>query len=161
MKDFLGKVKKFIMRNKLLSILIFLIFLIFILGLVGIKILIFPSYKVSKYGHRLDNIESVKLDESRFNEIKNGFDVPDGLSIKSFRLSGKIVNIMINVENDKGIDSNKIKSVSSKLLESFSSDELKFYDFQIFVSGNDDFSPMIGYKSTNSEGLNWNYEGEK
>lgn len=161
MKSFLVKLKKFVMKNKLLSILIVLIFLIIILGLIGIKILIFPNYSVSKYGHRLDNIEKVKLDDSRFNEIKGGFEAADGISIKSFRLSGKIVNITIDVENGKGIDSHKVKSTASKLLEKFSEDELKYYDFQVFVSGNDDISPMIGYKSTNSLELSWNYEGEK
>lgn len=161
MKSFLIKLKKFVMKNKLLSILILLILLIVILGLIGIKILVFPSYSVSKYGHRLDGIESVKIDDSRFDEIKNSFEAIDGISIKSIRLSGKIVNIILDVQNGKGIDSHKIKSDSSKLLEKFSEEELKYYDFQIFVSGNDDVSTMIGYKSTNSEKLNWNYEGEK
>lgn len=161
MKDFLVKLKKFIIKNKLLSILILLILVIIILGLIGIKILIFPHYSVSKYGHRLDGIENVELNNSRFDEIKNSFEPTDGISIKSFRLSGRIVNITIDVQNEKGIDSHEIKSNSSKLLEKFSEDELNYYDFQIFVSGNDDISPMIGYKSINSEKLSWNYEGEK
>lgn len=161
MKSFLGKLKKFVIKNKLLTVLIILIFIILILGIIGAKVLIFPHYSVTKYGHRLDNIESVKLDDSRFDEIKNGLELSDGLSIKSFRLSGKIVNITIEVENEKGIDAHKIKSTASKILDKFSEDELKYYDFQVFFAGNDDISPMIGYKSVNSEKLSWNYEGEK
>ncbi len=154
------KLKNFILKNKLLSVLLILFILIIILGLVAVKVFIFPSYKVSKYGNRLDGIDSVKLDDSKFNEIKNSFEASDGISIKSIRLSGKIVNITLEVSNEKGIDSNKVKSNASKLLEKFSEEELKYYDFQIFVPGNDDIAPMIGYKNKNSEGLYWNYEGE-
>ncbi len=157
MKVFLNKLKKFILKNKLLSILILLFLLIFILGLVAIKILIFPSYKVSKYGNRLSNIESVKLDDTRFNEVKNDFGSVDGFSIDSFRLSGKIVNIIVKVDDE--ISTDKIKSNASKLVSSFSDDEKKYYDFQVFVTKNDGL-PMIGYKNKNSEGLSWNYVGE-
>lgn len=159
MKDFFNKLVKFAMKNKLLSILLLLFFLILILGLVSIKIFIFPSYGVSKYGSRLDGIESVKLDDSRFNEIKNKCELTDGISIKSLRLSGKIVNIILSVDAEKGITSEKVKSAASKIVNEFSEDELKYYDFQVFVSGNDDLSSMIGYRKNNSEGLSWNYEG--
>lgn len=160
MKDFFEKLKKFILKNKLLSILLLLFILIFILMLVLIKVFIFPSYKVSNYGNRLDGIENVKLNDSRFNDIKNGFDSVEGFTINNFRLSGKIVNIFISASDSIGLD--KVKSSSLKLVKSFSEDELKYYDFQVFVTGsNKDVYPMIGYKNKNSDDLYWNYEGEK
>lgn len=158
MKKFLKKMKRFILNNKLLSILILLFFLIIVLGLVMVKILIFPSYKQSKYGNRLDGIEDVKLDDSRFNEIKEKFGTVDGYNIKNIRVSGKIVEIIVSV--DDSISVHKAKSHSSKLVECFSEDELKFYDFQVFVTGEGDNYPIIGYKSIKSEGLSWNFEGE-
>jgi hypothetical protein len=147
------------MNNKLLSILLFLLILILILMLVAIKVLIFPSYKVNKYGNRLDGIEDIKLTETRVNEVKDKFETVDGFTIDKFRLSGKIVNIYIKVNGDISVD--KVKSSSMKLVSSFSEEELKFYDFQVFVTGPDDNKnyPMIGYKNKNSEGMDWNYEG--
>ena len=157
MKKFLIKLKNFILRNKLLSILLFLLFLIIIFGLVLIKVIIFPHYKVSNYGNRLDGIDSVKLDDSRFGEIKSGFE-SSSLTINSIRLSGKIVNVSMKA-ND-GIDIEHAKSSGSKILSLFSEDELKFYDVQVFITGDGDKYPLIGYKNKNSEGLHWNYEGE-
>lgn len=160
MNKFFKRLRKFILKNKLLSVLLFLLILIVILGLVAIKVLIFPSYRVSKYGNRLDGIDSIKLTENRINEVKDKFESVDGFTIDKFRLSGKIVNIYINVDDSISID--KIKSNCKKLVLSFSEDELKFYDFQVFVTGPDGNNkfPIIGYKNKNSEGLDWNYEGE-
>lgn len=158
MKKFLSRLKKFILKNKLLSVLLILFILILILGLVAIKVLIFPSYSVSKYGDRLENIESVKLDNTRFDEIKNSFESVDGFTIDKFRLSGRIVNIYIVASESISVD--KVKSSALTLVNSFSEDELSYYDFQVFVTGSNDNYPMIGYKNKNSEGLYWNYEGE-
>ena len=158
MKKFLKNLKGFILKNKLLSVLLFLLILIIILGLVAIKVFIFPSYGVSNYGNRLDGIDSVKLDDNRFDDVKNSFGSVDGFTIDKFRLSGKIVNILITADDSISVDS--VKSNCNKLIEKFSDDELKFYDFQVFVTGSSDVYPMIGYKNKNSEGLYWNYEGE-
>lgn len=157
MKKFLKKLKSFILKNKLLSILLFLLILILILGLVAIKVLIFPSYKVTKYGNRLDGMDSVKLTESRVNEVKDKFETVEGLTIDKFRLSGKIVNIYVKADESISID--KVKSSCKKLVLSFSEEELKYYDFQVFVTGSSDKYPIIGYKNKNSEGMDWNYEG--
>lgn len=156
MKKFLKKLKKFIIKNKMLSILLGILILILIFGLVFIKMFIFPSYGVSKYGNRLDGIENVKLDDSRFNDIKNGFEAKSGFTIDKFRLSGRIVNIYITAGDIKKDD---VKSEALRLVSSFSEDEIKFYDFQVFVTGESEDYPIIGYKNKNSEGLHWNYEG--
>ena len=158
MKKFLKKLKNFIVKNKLLSVLIGLFILIFILLLVAIKMLVFPSYSVSKYGNRLDGIENVKLDDSRFNDVKSKFDAKEGFTVNKFRLSGRIVNIFISVGENIGFGD--VKSECMRLVSSFTEDEVKFYDFQVFVTGSGDKYPMVGYKHRDSEGLSWNYEGE-
>lgn len=156
MKKFLKKVKKFILKNKLLSVLIGLLAIILIFGLITIKVLIFPSYHVSKYGSRLDGIENVKINDSRFNEVKNSFSSKEGFNITGYRISGRIVNIYVNVGN---ISKDDVKSETYNFVKSFSEDEIKFYDFQVFVTGDSDDYPIIGYKNKNSEELLWNNEG--
>lgn len=158
MKKFLKKLKNFIIKNKLLSVLIFLFILILLLGLIALKVIIFPSYRVSKYGNRLENIESVKLDASRFSDVKNKFENVDGLTVGDFRVSGRIINVFVTASDS--LDINVLKSSCDKLIKGFSEDELNYYDFQVFVEGDGDSYPLIGYKNKNSEGLHWSYEGE-
>jgi len=146
-------------KNKLLTVLIILIFLIIILCIVAVKVLIFPSYKVDKYGDRLDNIDSVYITDNVFQGIKNEFGEIADFEINKFELSGKIVNIYINVGSS--IDVATVKSNADRFISLFSEDKLSYYDFQVFVTGEDENKyPMIGYKNKNSEGLYWNYEGE-
>lgn len=158
MKNRFKKLFISIKKNKLLTVLIILIALIIILCIVAIKVLIFPSYKVDKYGDRLNNIESVYLSDTRFEEVKNNFEEVSGFEISKFKLSGKIVNIYISAGTD--VDVTTVKSSADKLVSGFNEEELNYYDFQVFVIGEDDTKyPMIGYKNKNSEGLYWNYEG--
>lgn len=158
MKKKTNKLLNFVKKNVLLSILILIFVLIIILGLVMIRVLIFPHYSNDKYGDRLENIETVKLSNSRFDEIKNKFESVDGFNIDKIELSGKIVNIYIKVNDDFSV--NSAKDNSSKLVSLFSEEELAYYDFQVFVTGNGEKYPIIGYKNKISEGLYWNYEGE-
>lgn len=157
MKKKLKKLLISIKNNKLLTLLIVLIILVIILCIVAVKVLIFPSYKTDKYGDRLDNIESVKLDDSRFNDIKNNFEAVSGFEINNIKLTGKIVNIFISVDSEITVDS--IKENADKFIKCFSESEIAYYDFQVFVTGEGDKYPMLGYKHKNSEGLFWNYEG--
>lgn len=159
MKKYLKRIKRFIIKNKLLSLLIGLVALILILGLIVLKILIFPHYRVSKYGNRLDGIESVELDNSRYNEIKNSFQGNENITLDSFRLSGKIVNIYISVKGD--YKKEDIRTKSMEIINKFSEDERKFYDFQVLVTFDDDRDPMMGYKNKNSDVLDWDREGGK
>lgn len=160
MKKKPNKLLNFIKKNKLLSILLLIFIVIIILLIVALKVLVFPNYSVNKYGNRLDNIDSVPLTNSRFNEIKDNFENVDGFSISKIELSGRIVNIYINVKSDFNIKNAKEKS--SNLVNLFSEDELNYYDFQVFITCNEESNhyPIIGYKNKSSEGLYWNYEGE-
>lgn len=151
MKKYLKKVKRFVIKNKLLSLLIGLVALILILGLIILKILIFPHYRVSKYGDRLDGIESVELDNDRYNAIKNSFEGDEHISLDSFRLSGRLVNIFVSVKGE--YKEEDIKAKSMEIINKFSEDEIKFYDFQVLVTFDDDRDPILLYKNKNSEVL--------
>ena len=152
-----NKFLNFIKKNITLSILLLIFILIFILGLVAIKVIIFPSYSTDKYGDRLENIDTVKLTDSRFEEIKTSIESVDGFNIKKFEVSGKIVNIYVDVVD---FDVKVSKERAQEIISKFSEEELKYYDFQVFITGNSDSYPVIGYKNKNSESLHWNYEGE-
>ena len=157
MKKKIKKILIWMKKNKVISMFIILILLFIILGLVAIKVLIFPSYKVNEYGNRLENIETVKLDDSRFNELKNSFELPENVSFKNIFVTGRIVKIFINVDSD--IDVANVKELSNNFVNSFSEEEIAYYDFQVYLTGNSDKYPMIGYKNKKSGGLVWNNEG--
>ena len=156
MKKFFIKIKDLMLHHKLLAVICLLAFILFVvLCLMLLSMTISTS---NKYGNRLDGIQEVKLTEDRVNEVKEKFEAVDGFTIDKFRLSGRIVNIYITAGDIKKDD---VKSEALRLVSSFSEDEIKFYDFQFFVTGPEDNShyPMIGYKNKNSEGMDWNYEG--
>lgn len=152
-----NKFLSFIKRNKLLTVLILLLFLVIIFGIVAVKVLIFPNYSTDKYGDRLKGIDAVQLSDAKFDDIKNTETV-EGFNVSKVELSGRIVNIYVNVTGDIGRGASRENA--NKLLANFSEDELKYYDIQIFITGESDIYPMIGYKNKISEGLRWNYEGE-
>ncbi len=156
MKKFLKRVKRFVLKNKLLTILIALILLIMISGIIVIKVWLFPHSRGTKYGNRLDGIENVKLTDSRLDEVKSSFEAKSGFSITGFRVSGKIVNIYVTAGE---ISKSDVKAEAAKFIKKFSEDEIKFYDFQFFVTGSSEEYPILGYKNKNSEGLLWNNEG--
>lgn len=157
MKNKFKKLFKKMKDNKLITMLIILLILFMILGIVAIKVLIFPNYKVDKYGDRLNGMENVLIDDSRFNEVIGSVEVLEGLEIKNTKLTGKIVNIFINVSGDISIS--EVKDFSNKLVLSFNENELKYYDFQVFLTGEGDNYPSIGYKNKKSAELFWNIEG--
>ena len=150
MEKFLKKLKRFVMKNKLLTILIALILLIMIFGIIVIKLWLFPHSKGTKYGNRLDGIENVELTNSRLEEIKNSFEAKPGFEIKSFRVSGKIVNINVTAGD---ISNDDIKAEATRFVKSFSDDEIKFYDFQVWITFDGDKDPIILYKNKNSDNL--------
>lgn len=141
-------------KRLLLSILLILFILILIAAIVAIKVLIFPSYKASKYGDRLNGLENISIN---IDDVVSKVPTTDGINYDSYRLSGKIVNIYFNI--DEKVSNDSVKEFANAFVNGFSSDQLSYYDFQVFVKRNDECI-LIGYRSKNFDSLSWNYVGE-
>lgn len=147
---------KFIKRNK--NILITVLIILIVLAITGISlyVFLFSGYKNSKYGNRLDGIENVPISEKTIEEVNGIFKEVEGVTNSKYDLSGKICYFIVTVE--KGTDPTKVEKVAPTILDKFSDEQKKFYDFQILIDDGQEESdkyPVIGSKSVNDEEFNW------
>lgn len=148
----------FINKHKGLSIVCGLALILFIIVFI-ILISLFVTTGKGTYGDRLDGIEEVKLSDSFLNEVKTSLEENDNIESANVRLQGKIVYIKFQAKSDASTDA--VKSISDEVLEKFSEDELKFYDFSFIVkwtSETDDgekTTAIEGYKHHNKTIISW------
>ena len=148
------KIKKWINKNKGLSIIILLALVLFI-----IMIIIFAQLLIggssNKYGNRLDGIENVKISSDTYENVKLELQDSQVVESSEVRLQGRIVYTTIVLKDDTGID--KAKELASATLRNYSEDELDFYDFSFFLKWeNEDGDKVItGNKHHNLEKITW------
>ena len=145
------------LRKHLKLLVILSVFIILVISAFVAYSLIFVNNS-SKYGNRLDGIESVKLTNNMKSKIENNIKTLEITKKIKIELSGKIINIIVVVNDD--IDTSKAKEISNKVLELLTDEQKKFYDVQIFVKKDSDDSkfPIIGYKHHNNENVKWTYD---
>lgn len=148
------KFKKWIKRNKGLSIVL-LLTLILLIFIIVIFMKLLWGNSSDKYGNRLDGIEEVKIDNNTYNEIKS--EVMDSGLVEetSVRLQGKIVYTTIILKSDTSVD--KAKELATNTLDNYTSDELNFYDFSYFLKweGEDTNKVITGNKHHNLDSITW------
>ena len=148
----------FINKHKGLSIVCGLALILFIIVFI-ILISLFITTGKGTYGDRLDGIEDVKLSDSFLNEVKTSLEENDNIESANVRLQGKIVYIEFQAKS--GVSTDAVKSISDVILERFSEDELKFYDFSFivkWVNETDDgekTTAIEGYKHRNKTVISW------
>lgn len=148
----------FINKHKGLSIVCGLALILFIIVFI-ILISLFITTGKGTYGDRLDGIEDVKLSDSFLNEVKTSLEENDNIESANVRLQGKIV--YIEFQTKSGVNTDAVKSISDEVLEKFSEDELKFYDFSFivkWVNETDDgekTTAIEGYKHHNKTVISW------
>lgn len=142
------------LKNHMRLIIVLAIFIAIVFGCFIAYNSIFVNNQ-SKYGSRLDGINEVKIDDKKKNEIKKNIESLQITKSVSIRLSGKIIEVMITVNDDTGSD--KAKETAGKVLEKLSDEEKKFYDIQIFISKTTDDAkyPIVGYKHHAKDYVNW------
>lgn len=127
-------------------------------------VLVFVFYKLvlsqtsdtkAIYGERLDGIEEVKISKTKKEDIENSIkEVGNNKSVK-VTIQGKIINVMITINDDVTRDS--AKGLADKVLEKLSEDEKRFYDIQVFIKKDveDAQLPIIGYHHPKKNGFSW------
>lgn len=107
------------------------------------------------YGDRLKGINSVKITEKDQKELIKKIEDDSAVSKCTYSLQGKIINVIITVNDDVGLDT--AKALAGKTLEVLDDSQKKFYDIQVFIkknNGGNDF-PIIGYKQNKKDGFSW------
>lgn len=146
---------KFIKRNKF-TVLIILAFVSIIVIAALVRSVFFINTGQPVYGNRLDGIDDVKIEESRYKKIEDKIKKNDKVTNMDINLSGKTINVIMTVKDN--VSKKDAKSIADTILKEFSKEELAFYDIQVYVKKKDakqnDF-PIIGYKHHLSSGFSW------
>lgn len=147
---------KFIKNNKLLTIFlgIVLLFIIFI-GAILSKFII--NKETDEYGNRLEGIENVAVKDSSIKNMKKELEADDSINKLTYKLKGRLINIIIEVKDGTSLDS--AKAFGNKTLEYFDDEEKAYYDIQVFLKNSNELNeeyPIIGYKHKTSASLVWN-----
>ncbi len=145
----------YIKKNKLTVVIIVIFVLVVILG-AYVYNSFFSSGRREAYGNRLDGIDAVEITKKQYDEVKNKLKENKSVTKVTTDLKGKIVNIIMTVKDD--VTKDNAKKIAQTALTVFDSEQLAFYDIQIFVKKDNkelnDF-PIIGYKQNGKDGLTW------
>lgn len=148
------KIKKWINKNKGLSILL-LLAVIFVIILLIIFIELLVGGSSNKYGNRLEGIDKVKISNETYESVKQEVEETDLVEKVETRLQGKIVYTTIELKD--GITVEKAKQLAEKTLDNYSEEELKYYDFSFFLEwkGEEKNTVITGNKHHNLDKITW------
>lgn len=146
--------KKFIKNNKLV-VVTFIICVIFVILVFAVKLTFFPNEATAIYGDRLDGIEEVEITEKEQDNIVKALEDRDEVSDASCDIQGRILNVIITVNDDVELDA--AKTLTTSITDNLEEDQTTYYDIQVFVSKDNDDSrfPIIGYKHQNKDEFSW------
>ena len=77
-----------------------------------------------------------------------------GIKDAKIDIQGKIINVSITA-SEKENTKEEMQKLCTEILLKFSSEEIKFYDFQFFIKNEDLNYNMIGYKNKISEEISY------
>ncbi len=144
----------FIKKNKFTALAIGC-FLVLVLILVQVKNTFFPDMKTAIYGNRLDGIKDIEITKKELSTLKDTLEKNETVSKVSTIINGKIVNVMITVGEELGV--NQAKELAGLAYQEFTKEQQQNYDFQVFVQKTNDAPdfPIIGYKHHKREEFSW------
>lgn len=147
------KVWNFIYKYRIVIALVFLL-IIGVFGFITVKQYLYPDDKLTVYGNRLDGIDKVKITDEKKNEIIKMIKEKAGIKDAKIDIQGKIINVSITA-SEKENTKEEMQKLCTEILLKFSSEEIKFYDFQFFIKNEDLNYNMIGYKNKISEEVSY------
>lgn len=147
--------KKFIKNNKLI-VITFIICVIFVILVFAVKLTFFPNEGAAIYGDRLDGIEEVEITDDEQDDIVSALEEKEEVSNASCDIQGRILNVLINVNDE--VEVNSAKALTSSIIENLEEDQTSYYDIQVFISKDneeDTTFPIIGYKHQDKDEFSW------
>ncbi len=161
--------KKFYKENR-----VFVILMGIALVCIAIIIAIFANYMINsatndKYGNRLDGISDVLIDDAMKSDLESKILEMTKVQSATVNVHGKIINFLIDFENDATLD--EAQSTSLSALELLEESYLNFYDMQFFITKSklevDEESeevqefPSIGYRKAGAMKTTWSNNANK
>lgn len=147
------KIWNFIVDNRIYIVLVlFVIFCGFVF--VTMKAYLDPEDALAVYGNRLEGIEKVQITDKKEKEVIDFIKEDENIIDVSMSIQGKIINIIIKSKSKKNTIE-KMQEKGIQIVKKFSEDEIKFYDFQLFIKNEEANYNLIGYKNKKNEEISW------
>lgn len=144
-------------NKKKIKIGIAVLLIILIISIIWLFIL--PSFKTNKYGNRLKDEKKYKVSNDVISKIKDKAKENDSIEKIDYHKEGRILNFIITVDSNLGVD--QAKEFAGSILGDIDDSAKSYYDIQVLFESNEksDNYPIIGYKSKSSEGFNYGNVG--
>lgn len=147
--------KKFYQENRIFIIMMAVVLICLVIIVSLLLIYFYKGNNKSNYGNRLDDIKEVPITDKKISELENKIKEIAKVEDCRVRLSGRILYISITFE--AGADLITSEGKAATLLNEFSDEEKKLYDFQFTIKENkEDGFILSGAKSKNNATLVWN-----
>lgn len=144
---------RYLRRNKFTIIAIVLLIVFVFIG-VQLKNIFVPDEGKASYGDRLSVLKDHNLDNNWFQKFEEKFKEDGRVSKIDNKVHGKIINLIITVNDD--VDINTAKEIANSTISLFENDVLKYYSLQVYVKKDNESLnnfPIIGYKGTHNDSL--------
>ena len=128
------KIKRFYKEHRVFTILMSVVIVCLILIVTVLFQIFYFGNGSDKYGDRLEGIEKVPISESKEADFENNIVATGKVKKCDLTVTGRIIYITMQFEETVELD--EAKNVALKSLESFSEDELAFYDFNFTIKKN-------------------------
>lgn len=152
------KLKRFYKEHRVFTILMSIVIVCLILIITVLIQIFYFGNGNDKYGDRLEGIDNVRISESKESDYENNVKATGKVKNCDLSVTGRIIYVTMQFE--EAVDLEEAKSVALKSLESFSDEELAFYDFDFTLKKNSSEKVegflISGARNRNGSGLVWN-----
>ncbi len=153
MKKFQSFVKTH--KKKLIILTVVLVILIvFLVSIYQIFKYLTPDQKQSVYGDRCEPTKDLPITSERKKQVKEIVESYENMTLSTVDVKCNLIDIIVKVEDEVPVDTSK--EMANKLLTVFSEEELKNYEFEVWIDSKKKESenyPIIGkrHKVINGE----------
>lgn len=129
---------------------------IVIVVIIFLIILILGSLFGTNSSHRCTESENYKISMKEKNKVEEIFKEVENFSDVEIKTNCKILKIFLYLSDDT--DFNSINKLTTDVISSFSSENLEYYDIELFIESKNKESeiyPKIGYKNKTSDKFVW------
>ena len=132
---------KFFKKHRTLTLLLLIIIAV-LLAVFILRDTVNFDESTAVYGNRLEGIDAVKITKEQEEKVQNA--LKDQSTKTTVRVAGKLVNVLVEAVGTTTLD--QAKAMGPAILEVFTDDQKKFYDFQIMIDNSENQSqfPIIG-----------------
>ena len=123
-------------KKLIISAIVLIVFIICLFAFKQILSYLNPNKKESVYGDRCELTESIMITDERKEKVKEAIESYENMKVSTIDIKCNLIDIVINVDNS--VEEKTVKSMSDKVLEAFSKEELKYYEIELMVNWPDD-----------------------